>query len=456
MEIKNKIQAQRDFFIAGKTRSINYRRKCLIKLRSEIKTRQEDIKDAIEADFGKPRFETLTNEILVTLQELNFAIRNLKKWARPKKVYSGILNIPSSGSVIDEPFGVTLIISPWNFPFNLCLAPIIGAVSAGNCAVVKPSELTPNISNLIKEIVEVCFDENHVRVEQGGKDLGEELIRQKFDFIFFTGSPRVGKLVAEAASENLVPMVLELGGKSPCIVHYDSNLKVSAKRIAWGKFINAGQTCVAPDYILVHEKVKDQLVNELKGWFEKFLGEDRSQPYSNIVNENAYKRLIELRDRNEVIYGGKSDDQLNRLEPTIIEVNDLDSPVMQEEIFGPILPVLTYKNLEGALEKVRSKPRPMVLYFFSKSKRLQRIAMENIPSGDVYFNDTVMHFASPRIPVGGIGNSGMGKYHGKQSFISFSHTRSVIRKNQGIEFPFRYPPYSKWNGLIQRWVDWIH
>jgi aldehyde dehydrogenase (NAD+) len=456
MEIKKQIQEQRDFFIAGKTRSLVFRRKALSDLRLAVKSRQAEIVEALRKDFGKPEFETLTNEILVSLQEINHARENLKSWMRPKSIQTGMLNIPSTGYTIQEPFGVSLIISPWNFPFFLVIAPLVGAIASGNCSIIKPSENTPNTSRLIKEMIEKLYDPSFIRVILGDQTVGAELLKERFDFIFFTGSPRVGKIVMKAAAENLTPLVLELGGKSPCVVHYDSNPKVAARRIAWGKFLNAGQVCISPDYILVHEKIKESFVAELKKNFDVFLNSDGGEEYSRIINNAAFQRLRSYLKDGKILIGGGSNEELLTIEPTLLEVQDLESRIMNEEVFGPVLPMISYKNIEGAIEKIRKLPRPMVVYYFGKSKRLQRIAIKNISSGDICINDTLMHFASPGIPVGGIGNSGMGKYHGKDSFLAFSHKRSVLKKSQGLENPLRYPPYGKKLSFLKKWINFYY
>jgi len=456
MEIKKQIQEQRDFFIAGKTRSIAFRKKALADLRLAVKSNQNEIVEALKKDFGKPEFETLTNEILVSLQEINHARKHLKQWMRPKRIQTGLLNIPSRGYSIHEPFGVSLIISPWNFPFFLVIAPLVGAISSGNCTILKPSENTPHTSSLIKEIIEKIYDPSFVRVILGDHAVGAELLKEKFDFIFFTGSTRVGKIVMKAAAENLTPLVLELGGKSPCVVHYDSDPKVAAKRIAWGKLLNAGQACIAPDYVLVHEKIKESFVSETKKYLDRFLNSGQGDVYCRMINMDAFQRVRSYLKDGKVLIGGNCNEELLTIEPTLIEVQDMESASMKEEVFGPVLPIISFSNLEEAIEKIRKLPQPMVLYYFGKSKRLQRIAISNTSTGDICINDTFMHFGSPGIPVGGIGNSGIGKYHGKDSFLAFSHKRSVLKKSQGIENPVRYPPYGKKLSLIKKWINFYY
>ena len=336
------------------------------------------------------------------------------------------------------------------------MSPLIGAIAAGNCAVVKPSEHSINTTLLIIELLDQIFDPKHIKVIHGDHQLGAELLEQRFDFIFFTGSTRVGKIVMNAAAKSLTPLVLELGGKSPCIVHYDANVKVAARRIAWGKYLNGGQTCIAPDYLMVHEKVKEEFTSHLKYYLEKFLGESKDEEYSCIIHQEAYDRLEKYLEDGKVVLGGKRDRETLYFEPTLLEIDGFNALSMQEEIFGPVMPIMTYKNLEGVIDRVRKLPKPMVVYFFSKSKRLQKIAMNNLPSGDFLINDTVMHFVSPKIPVGGVGFSGIGKYHGKESFRAFSHHKSVLRKPPGFEIPLRYPPYERNLGLVKKLIRYLY
>ncbi len=454
MNFQEIIQSQRDFFVAGNTRSLSFRRAALSRLRSSIKDNQERIIEAIQKDFGKPEFEILTNEILLTLQEINYAKKNLKTWMRPKYVHGGLFNIPSTAFTIHKPFGATLIMAPWNYPFNLAMVPLIGAVAAGNCAIVKPSEHTANTTGIILEILEEVFDENHVKGVKGDHRVGEALLKEKFDFIFFTGSTKVGKIVMKAAAENLTPLVLELGGKSPAIIHYDADIKAAARRVAWAKFLNGGQTCVAPDYLLVHEKIKDEFLRELERYFSKYR-KGNGMNYARVIHLQAFERLESYLEEGEVIAGGEREKGELLFAPTILAVEDLEGKVMQEEIFGPVLPTMSYKNLEGAVEKVRKLPKPMAIYFFSGSKRLQKIARENMPSGDFCVNDAAIHFASPTLPVGGYGHSGMGKYHGKDSFVTFSHKKTVLRKPKSLEIPLRYPPYGRYLGIVRKMIRYF-
>jgi aldehyde dehydrogenase (NAD+) len=436
---------------------VNYRRQTLIKLLDVIQTHEDEIIAALGQDFKKPAFEGLLTETFIVISELKSTIRNLKNWSRPKRIRPSVLNFPSTDYLYREPYGSVLVIAPWNYPFQLAMAPMIAAVAAGNSVTVKPSELTPNTSAMIAEIVRLAFDPNHVEVYQGGAEVSQKLLTHRWDYIFFTGSVSVGKIVARAAAENLTPVTLELGGKNPCIVDATANIALAAKRIVWGKFINAGQTCIAPDYILVQNKVKSKFVNSLIEEITKAYGEnpELSPDFARIINAKNWNRLLDMIDTIKILYGGQSNSEDHYLAPTLIDEPSLDSDVMKEEIFGPVLPIVSYEN-EHEIETILSRyEKPLSLYVFSDSKAFGQKIITNFSFGGGCINDTVIHFGNARLPFGGVGFSGMGAYHGRFSFETFSHRKPIVRKANWLDLPMRYAPYGNKIKSIRKLLKWI-
>ncbi len=438
-------ESQQNYFASGKTRDVAFRREALRKLRSAILMHEKELYEALRRDLNKSSFESYASEIGFVLEELRFHLKKVKKWARPRRVSSSIVSFPARARITHEPLGTVLIVAPWNYPFQLMMAPLIGAISAGNTAIVKPSEIAENTAVVMEKIINSSFEKEYIRVVTGGADVAQALLKLKFDHIFFTGSPRVGKIVMQAAARQMVPVTLELGGKSPCIVDPTAPLKLTARRIVWGKLLNAGQTCIAPDYIFVHASVKDKLIGEMKKAIQKAYGKDarQSPDYPRIITRANMERLEALLQGAEIVYGGRYDKDEKYFEPTILDHVSFDDPVMQQEIFGPIFPVITYNNAEEIINRVNSRPRPLALYVFSKNRHFCKALVENIPAGGVTVNDTLMHIVSNKLPFGGVGNSGIGKYHGYYSFQTFSNAKPVVRRGTWLDVPVRYAPYGK-------------
>lgn len=453
-KILNIFNSQKEFFNSNETRDINFRINNLRKLKNIIKENEEAIMDALYKDLRKSNFESYATEIGIIYDELNLHIKNLKKWSKVEKRKSPIAHFPAKSYIYKDPYGVTLIIGPFNYPFQLVIAPLIGAISAGNCSIIKPSESTSNTALLLEKIINENFNENYIRVVNplDGKDTVSYLLDLKFDYIFFTGSVRVGKIVMEKASKNLIPVTLELGGKSPCIVDKSAKLDLAAKRIVWGKFLNAGQTCVAPDYILVHKEVKDRLLKDLKKELILQFGPDIKSSYDfpRVVNQNSLSRLKNYLNDGEIYFGGNIDEKDLYLEPTILTNIKENSSIMEEEIFGPILPILDYSNLDEALSYVTNKDKPLALYYFSESHDSIEKVLNSTTSGGVTINDTIIHVASSYLPFGGVGPSGIGAYHGKASFDTFTHKKSVVKRGTFIEFPIKYAPYNNKINLLKK------
>ncbi|MGA5688491.1 aldehyde dehydrogenase [Cytobacillus pseudoceanisediminis] len=435
------IQKQRNFFTQGKTKDVTFRMEALGKLRSVIKQHEQELMDALKADLNKSEFDAYLTEIGILLEEIRFTLKHLKKWAKPKKVKSSIAQFGSKSCIYPEPYGVALIIAPWNYPFQLAIAPLIGAIAAGNCAILKPSELTPRTSALLSKMISNQFPQEYISVVEGDAETSTALLNEKVDYIFFTGSVPVGKIIMEAASRHLTPVTLELGGKSPCIVHEDANLKLAAKRIAWGKYINAGQTCVAPDYIYVHSRIKDEFLKELKQSIQELYGENpiASGQFTRIVSEKHFSRLTKFLTDSTTVHGGRHDLSSLTIEPTVLGHITWADEVMQDEIFGPILPVLEYDDLSGMISEVTARPKPLALYIFTESEGVQNQILSSISFGGGCINDTVYHLSSPYLPFGGVGESGIGAYHGKGSFDVFSHEKSILKQTTRFDLPFRYP-----------------
>ena len=436
---------------------IGYRKESLIKLLNAIIVHENEIIQALYDDFKKPAFEAVLTETSYVILELKDTIKNLKNWAKPKKVFPSLLNFPSTDSIYKEPYGKVLIIAPWNYPFQLALCPLISAVSAGNQVVVKPSELTPKTSEIIAKIIAKVFDKNHVEVIEGGIEVSQELLAQRWDYIFFTGSVAVGKVVAKAAAENLTPVTLELGGKNPCIIDETANLKLAAKRIVWGKFMNAGQTCIAPDYILIQKDMKSHFVTYLKDEIIKAYGQNpaESPDFARIVNTKNWERLIHMIDPKKVIFGGETNSENCYIAPTLIEENSTESLIMAGEIFGPLLPILTYES-ETDIEKILSKyEKPLALYIFTENHNFSKKIIQNYSFGGGCINDTVVHFSNKRIPFGGVGHSGIGAYHGRLSFDIFSHQKGIVKKANWLDLTMRYAPYKGKLATIKKVLKWL-
>jgi aldehyde dehydrogenase (NAD+) len=450
LSITNILQQQRDFFATGKTKDINFRLAQLQKLKDTIASYQREIVDAVKMDIGRPEYEAYFE--IASISEVSYAIKHLKSWVKPKKVPVSFEQLPASAKIYPEPKGVVLIIAPWNYPFQLMISPLVGAIAAGNCAILKPSELAENTSKVISEIITKTFDPSYIASVEGDAQVAQELLAQKFDHIFFTGGTKIGKIVMEAAAKHLTPVTLELGGKSPCIVDENVHLEYTAKRITWGKFINAGQTCISPDYLLVHKNIKDNLLQEIQKCVEEFYGENpaKSPDYGRLISQRHLERLAGFLKDGKIVIGGEVNSRDRYLSPTIIDGVSWESPVMEEEIFGPILPVLEYSDLGDAIGKINARPKPLALYFFSKDQEKQERILRETSSGGVCINDTVMQIAVTELPFGGVGDSGIGNYHGKASFDTFSHFKSVMQKTFLLELNWRYPPYEGKVDLIKK------
>ncbi|MCP8616786.1 aldehyde dehydrogenase [Salirhabdus salicampi] len=441
MNIDQIIEQQRTMFSEGKTLTYTIRKHQLQKLKQMIVRNEKQIIHALKTDLNKSEYEAFMTEITFLYAEINEALKLLWDWMTPEKRKTPLLHQGAKSFIYKEPYGVTLIIGPWNYPFHLMIAPLIGAIAAGNTAVLKPSEYTPAVSKLLANMIHDTFDQNYITVIEGDEKVSQALLEQKFDYIFFTGSKAVGKVVMEKASRHLTPVTLELGGKSPCIVDKDARLDMAAKRVAWGKFINAGQTCVSPDYLLVHEQVKEPFLAKLEQATKTLFSSKplQNDQYTKIVNERHFKRLSAFLQDGHIRFGGKTDELHHSIEPTVLEDITWDDPVMQDEIFGPILPVRTFRHLTDVKGEIDKAPKPLALYYFSESGKKQEWIAKNISYGGGCMNDVVMHLANPYLPFGGVGPSGMGSYHGKTSFDTFSHQKSILKQTTKIDLAFRYP-----------------
>lgn len=453
-DIKSVFNKQKEFFYLGKTNDINFRIDNLKRLKQVIKKNEDKILDALKKDLGKSNFESYATEVGLVYDEINKHIKNIKRWSKIEKTKSPIVYYPAKSYIYKEPYGVTLIIGPFNYPFQLVIAPLIGAISAGNTAIIKPSENTKNTSILLEEMINENFQEEYLKVVSPleGKEVVSYLLDLPFDYIFFTGSIRVGKIVMEKAAKNLVPVTLELGGKSPCIVDKDAKLELAAKRIVWGKFLNVGQTCVAPDYLCVHSSVKDKLLKLIVEEIHKQFGTEvkNSPDYSRVINTASLNRLKEYLNDGEIYYGGNFDITELYMEPTILTNVDVDSNVMTEEIFGPILPVIEFDNIQDIISFINKREKPLALYYFSENKKSINNILRSTTSGGATINDTVIHVANGNLPFGGVGNSGMGSYHGKASFDAFTHKRSVMERGTFVEFNVRFAPYKEKINILKK------
>ena len=438
--ISKKYEKQKKFFNSGTSKSIQYRINSLKKLKKNISLNENEIINALKSDLGKSETETFFSEIALIYIEINLALKNVKRWSKKRKVSSSLINFLSSDYIIPEPYGVTLNISPWNYPFQLSISPLIGAVAAGNTVVLKPSEFSSKTSEIIKKIIENTFEKGHVDVILGGPEIGSKLLDFNWDYIFFTGSTNIGKIVAQKAAINLTPTTLELGGKNPCIVDETANLKVASKRIVFGKFLNCGQTCIAPDFILVHESVKNDFTEKIIDRIKKIYNEDveNSENYSRIINKKHFLRLIKLLEKDKIIYGGKNNPNSNFIEPTLIDGSNFNSSLMKEEIFGPILPVVSYSNKDELKKILDNYKDPLAFYIFSNDKKFSNELIKRYSFGGAAVNDTISQIVNHRLPFGGIRNSGLGSYHGKQSFKTFSFYKPYIVKSNIFDLNAKY------------------
>ncbi|SHM91215.1 aldehyde dehydrogenase [Gracilibacillus kekensis] len=452
--VTSTLSMQKAYFATGATKDISFRKQALTNVRKAIQKNEKKIIDALHHDLNKSEAEAFSTEIGILYSEIDFILKHIDEWAKKKKVKTAVTHVGSSSYIYPQPYGVALIISPWNYPFQLAIAPLIGAIAAGNCAVIKPSELTPETSATVKQLISETFDEDYITVIEGAVETNQALLAENFDYIFFTGSVPVGKIVMEAAAKHLTPVTLELGGKSPAIVDKDANLELAAKRIAWGKFTNAGQTCVAPDYLYVHSDIKASFLSALKQEVQTMYGEHpiENKDFVKIVNEKHFDRLSPFLSNGDTKSGGKLDRQLLKIEPTLLTNISWNDPVMEGEIFGPILPILEYQDIEEVITGIQNHPNPLAFYFFSENDHLAEKMIEELSFGGGCINDTLYHLASPYLPFGGVGNSGMGAYHGKDSFLTFSHQESVLKQTTKFDIPIRYPHVKNALKLMKRFL----
>ncbi|BAY36944.1 aldehyde dehydrogenase [Nostoc sp. NIES-2111] len=445
------VEKQRNFFQTVQTKDVNFRLEQLNKLKQLITENEQQITKALKADLNKSEFEVYATEI-GSIKEINYAIKNIKNWSKPKKADVPLDFFSYSGKIYPEPLGVVLIVSPWNYPFALIITPLVGAIAAGNCAIIKPSELAPHTSSLVAELIGKYFKSEYIAVVEGGVETSQELLAQKFDHIFFTGGTAIGKIVMEAAAKQLTPVTLELGGKSPCIVDTDINLEHTARRITWGKFINSGQTCIAPDYLLVNQNIKKDLIAAIQKTLKQFYGDNPAQSpdYGRIISHRHFERLTKFLNNGKITVGGETNYENKYIAPTILDKVALTDPVMQEEIFGPILPVIEYTDIKDAIALINSQPKPLALYLFTQNQTLQKRVLQETSSGGVCINDTMMHIGVSSLPFGGVGDSGIGSYHGKASFDTFSHYKSVLKNSFWLDLNWRYAPYKNKLSLLKK------
>ena len=452
MDIHEIVESEKHFFRTGVTRGVDFRIDMLKKFRKAIIENDELISAALKADLNKQTFESYMCETGLLLEEINFHIKRLKKWSKTRRVKSGIGQLPGKSYVCPEPYGVVLIMAPWNYPVQLCLMPLVGAISAGNCAVVKPSAYAPESSRVISKLIESAFPTGFVTAVEGGRDANKALLDEPFDYIFFTGSVAVGKTVMEAAAKRLTPVTLELGGKSPIIVDETANLPLAARRIAFGKVLNAGQTCVAPDYLMIEKSVEAPFIEEYKKALADFFPDGDMSDMVRIINDKHFERVCNILDNSgNVVIGGARDAETRFIEPAVLTDVPIDSPAMQQEIFGPVLPVLPYEKLDDCIDFIRSRPKPLALYIFSENKMNQEKVLNSCSFGGGCINDTVIHLASSHMSFGGVGESGMGSYHGKKSFDTFTHYRSVLKQGK-LDVKLRYFPYKSGKEKITRMI----
>jgi len=448
----------KEFFNIGTTRKITFRIANLLKLRQIIIDNESLILKALKDDLNKSEIEAYSSEIGIVINEIDYALKHIENWSKPHKVKNPLFNKPGRSYFVYEPFGTALIISPWNYPFGLLFSPLVGAIAAGNCILLKPSEIAQNTSSLIAKLLNKNFSENYLRVIEGDAKVTQELINPLTDYIFFTGSTEVGKIIMKKAAEYLIPITLELGGKNPCIVDKDADLEISAKRIAWGKFFNSGQTCIAPDFLLLHKDIKDDFIKIFKQTITKFYGENllENENLPNVINEKHFDRLIKLLSEGKIEIGSQHSREKLFIAPTLIsEVNE-NSEIMKNEIFGPLLPILSFENLDDEIKKIQAKPKPLAIYYFSKNKKNQEKIINSTSSGGVCINGTINYIISNELPFGGVGQSGFGKYHGKASFETFSHKKAILKKSFHFDQKYIYPPNRLSFNIFKKAVKFLY
>lgn len=448
------VTRQREYFRSGATRSYQFRREQLLKLKQSIVDHKDDIEKALYEDIGRPGFEAYI-EIVTAFEELKHSLKHLKKWMKPEKVGTTMWAQPGRSRIESTPLGVNLIMGPYNYPFLLCIQPLIGAIAAGNTVVMKPSSLNPKIADVLAKMMQECFSEEFVAVFRGSTEVTNELLKEKFDHIFFTGSARVGRIVMQAAAEHLTPVTLELGGKSPTIVHEDANLKLAARRIASGKFLNVGQTCIAPDHVFVHRNIREAFEKQLAETVREMYTEDpeKSPDLGRMINDKHFRRVRGLIDPDKVLLGGQTNEEERFIAPTLLKDVSLNDPIMQEEIFGPVLPMIEYSSLDEIYRHLTELPQhPLALYLFTSSKAVEEDVLASTQFGGGCVNNTVMHVANANLPFGGVGESGIGAYHGKRSFDTFSHKRSLLKAATWFDIKFRYAPYRNKVNLMRKLV----
>lgn len=447
------VKAQRAYFATNATLDVDYRLKMLARLKDMIKKHEHDLLDAVYDDLGKSASETYMCEVGLTLSDIGYTMKHLKSWARTRRKSTPLSNFHAKSMIVQEPYGVVLVMSPWNYPVLLTLQPLVGAIAAGNCVVLKPSAYSLATTTVISAIIKEVFPSEYVTVVEGGRAENADLLEQKFDYIFFTGGVAVGKLVMEKASHHLTPVTLELGGKSPCIIDHTAELRIAARRIAFGKFLNCGQTCIAPDYVLIEKSAHDDFVRFLKEEIVLMYGKDilSNKNYGKMINKKHFARVSGLIDPKKVVFGGRTRSESLQIEPTVLDNVSPDDAVMQEEIFGPVLPILTINSVDEAMAFVKERPKPLALYLFTSDKKTEKRVLAQVPFGGGCVNDTIIHIAAHNMPFGGVGNSGMGSYHGKKTFETFSHAKSVVKKYTWLDIAMRYQPYTEWKDKLIRW-----
>ena len=453
-DIKKTLQSQRSFFAVGKTKDLAFRIRQLHRLRNSILKHEDEILHALKLDLNKSAFEAYETEVGIVLEEIKYTLNHLAGWTQPKRKATPIVHFPASSYLYSEPYGCVLIMAPWNYPFQLTMTPLIGAIAAGNCAVVKPSEYSFHTSEIMGRILKENFPSSYINLIRGGRTVNQTLLKEHFDYIFFTGGVTVGKFVMESAAKHLTPVTLELGGKSPCIVDETADIDRAAKRIVWGKFLNSGQTCVAPDYLLVHSSVKGRLTCAIKKYIKAFYGDapEMNPDYPKIISQKHFDRLLSLMQSGHLTVGGQYNEDTLQIAPALLDHVKWNSAVMQEEIFGPLLPIMEFDRLEDAFSMINAHAKPLALYMFTSKKENADDALKAISFGGGCINDTIIHLSNPNLPFGGVGDSGMGQYHGINSFLTFSHQKSIIRKSNMVDIPFRYPPYKNHIKLLKKFL----
>ncbi len=448
-QLRNK---QKEFFLAGSTMPGGFRHEALSRLRDSIIRFEHEIKEALFKDLNKSSFESYITEIGLVLHEINTFLKNIDRWTKPQRIRTSLFAFPSKSFIVPEPYGQVFIISPWNYPFQLPMVPLVGAIAAGNVVIIRQSRFSPETNKVVKKIVSETFTGEHVSIIDTDLEVAGRILELKWDMIFFTGSTSVGKKIYSAAALNLTPVVLELGSKSPVIVDEDANIRLAARHIIWGKLINAGQTCISPDYLYVHEKVKDSLSGYLKKEIQKMYGESplENPDYPRLISEKAFDRMLSYLKNKEPLTGGRSDRTKLSVEPTLIEANEYDK-CMIEEIFGPVLPVIPFTDIDEVIRFINNRPRPLSIYYYSRNREKQRRILCKTSSGAFLVNEIIIHFANNNLPFGGVGDSGLGRYHGRESFRAFSNMKAVMKNNIGIDFPLRYPPF----GEKERIIKWL-